>query len=168
MIFHIFGAQLSGKTTVVKQLNPEEFAHWDILEDFYTPRKIIENNKIDWTKWEFNEKYIEPELKKFIEENKHKHIIIESSGLNKTINKTLKLYRPITAIRLKSPTIEEAISRAKERGLSVSQVLTFMAKLEAKFDNLTEYLPNSITPNEAVEFIQTQTKNKRGTNEKFV
>ena len=153
MIFHIFGGQCSGKTSVVNQLNKDEFVHWDILEDFYIPEGIITNNKMDWDEWRAKEYLVEDRLKEFFEANKDKHIIVESSGLNKRINRTIKSLGTIIPVNMGVPNNKQSVERAKSSGYNPIQVSQFNKSARPKFAHISKYLPSVLTIEEAVKFI---------------
>jgi len=153
MIFHIFGGQCSGKTSVVNKLDPERFAHWDILEDFYIPKGIIKDNQMDWDSWREHKDEIGKDIKEFAVQNSNKHLLIESSGLNKKINETIKQLGTVTPINMGVPSEKESIKRAKARGFSSKQVKDFNSAARFRFARLSEILPSMLSIDEAVALI---------------
>ncbi len=157
MIFHIFGGQLSGKTTVVSKLNSRSFAHWDILVHFYQKREIIKENKIDWDEWRKQEHLIAVDLENFIAENGDKHIVIESSGLNKHINRCIKKYG-VVPVYMGVPTDEEVVERLRKRILDPKQVRMLNKKVQKRARQLVNIMPKAMSVEEAVAFIKEKTK----------
>jgi len=154
MIFHIFGGQLSGKTTVIKKLDSKQIASWDVLVDFYHKHHIITNKTIDWTLFDKHRKFLAEELKQFIEDNKDKHIIIESSGRNKLINKTIKEIGDIIPIYMGVPTKEETMERIVHRpDVDKKQAIRFNLSTMFKFSTYSNVFPSIMTIDEAYEFI---------------
>ena len=153
MIFHIFGGKMSGKTSAAKQLNTEEFLHWDIVEDFYKPEGIIDKeNKMNWTLWRDKEELIATKLNELIENNKDKHIVIESTGINTMINKTLKTYG-ITPVNMGVPNAEDTVNRCTECGFDIEVGYDLNKKIVVRFWDLDNYLPKVRTIDGAVKFI---------------
>lgn len=158
MIFHIFGGQCSGKTSVVEQLDKDQFAHWDILEDFYIPEGIIKDNKMDWDEWRAKEELVEDRIKEFFEANKDKHIIIESSGMNKRINRTIKSLGTVIPVNMGVPSDKESVEFAKKKGLLPKQVKDFNTSARFRFAHIAKYLPHALTIDEAIAFINEKIK----------
>ena len=165
MIFHVFGGQLAGKTTVIKKLDPTVFAHWDIVEDFYVKHKIIKNNKMDWDIWQMKHNLIERDIKQFVKDNKDKHIVIESSGRNKEINRVIKQLGEITPVYMGVPTQEETTQRAKnKKDVDLKSAKQLNLSTGFKFKAIASRLPGILTIDEAYEFILNQTKEKETNN----
>jgi len=158
MIFHIFGGQCSGKTSVAEQLDLNVFACWDILYDFYIHEGIIKDNKMDWNKWQFRESKIEKNIQDFIKvNNESKHIAIVSSGTNKKVNKIIKGFDKVIPVNLGVPNDKDIVERVKAKGFDLEQVKEFNAFTRTKFARLSKYLPNVLTVEEAVAFIKEKT-----------
>jgi hypothetical protein len=129
-IFHITGTQCCGKSYLINKIKAEfDCASWDILEDFYIKNKILVNNEMDWKKYSGLSKTLPLELENFIEDNLQKVVLIETSGINKTINDILpnleKKYGKIIQITLDIPSEEELSNRAKNRNLNGNKVVGF-------------------------------------------
>jgi len=154
MIFHIFGGETSGKTSVAKQLDPDMYAHWCIVEDFYKPEGIInKDNKMDWDLWKAKEKKIKTSIQEFIENNTDKHVIIETSGINRNANTVLKQYGAVP-IYMGVPTPQETIARCKKCNVDVEVGYDINKLAIVKFWDISDYLPPKLTIEEAVKTIK--------------
>jgi hypothetical protein len=84
---------------------------------------------MDWKKYSGLSKTLPLELENFIEDNLQKVVLIETSGINKTINDILpnleKKYGKIIQITLDIPSEEELSNRAKNRNLNGNKVVGF-------------------------------------------
>lgn len=125
-IFHITGEPCVGKSTLITEairLMGEMGVYgirWDIKEDFYIPRGIIRDGKMDWVEWRKNKDQITSSLDNFLHQG-DPVVFIESSGGNKRINRFLKQekYKTITTvIMLDSIIPEEALVRLGKSGRS--------------------------------------------------
>ena len=159
MIFHLFGGQCSGKTTVANRLKDDPdilaISHWDILEDFYIKEEIISEGVMDWDKLDQKRHWIQEILVAFINKNIKTHILIESSGSNKTMNRILKEYG-VTPIFMGVPTKKQVISRCKSRDVDPVKVINFNKSMASKYDNIKAYLPESMELDEAIAFIKKE------------
>jgi len=157
MIFHLFGGQCSGKTTIANRLKDDPdilaISHWDILEDFYIKEEIISEGVMDWDKLDQKRHWIQEILVAFINKNIKTHILIESSGSNKTMNRTLKEYG-VTPVFMGVPTQKQVVSRCQYRDVDPIKVINFNKSMATKYGRIQAYLPEVITLDEAIVFIK--------------
>jgi len=152
MIFHIFGGECSGRTSAVKQLNTVEFLHWDIVEDFYKPTGCIVDGKMDWKVFRVKEKLIKSMIEKVVDDNKDKHIVIESTGTNATVNTVLKQYA-IVPVNMGIPNAHETVTRAELCGKDINVAYDLNKLMIVKFWDLEHKLPKVLSIDSAVRFI---------------
>jgi len=164
MIFHVFGGKCAGKTTVTSQLDKNEFATWDIREDFYIAEGILKNDKMDWDAWRQKEHKIQEVVSEFIKNNSDKHIVIESSGFNRLLNTTIKWENPeakegrrkIIPVNMGMPTDEDTSLRAEKENLNVQETVKYNQNMRVnRYIPIKNLLPEKMnSPEEALEFIK--------------
>ncbi len=141
-IFHIGGTWYSGKSTLInKVITTEDIVKWSIKEDFYIANWICDSKgkNFDWDAYHEEIKNLSDLIKDFLSFAAQKQIVLfESSGTNKTLNKILDLYNPISLI-LKSPSIEELVIRAEKEDQNAQHVLNFNEMFSKSFP-ITEML----------------------------
>jgi hypothetical protein len=151
-IIHIKGTQCSGKTyTVAPFINRPDVAYWDILSLYYKEGCIQKNGLMDWNKWQDLMNQLPDIITNFIKSSEDKTIIIES-GTNETVNTILSNY-DVLDIELTVPDEKTLITRAKERGLSIKQVLSFRDKYLLKHPCYTD---TAVTQEEARLILKTK------------
>jgi hypothetical protein len=129
MIIHLVGTICSGKTWIINQFkdNPK-IKTWDILQDFYLPKKIIdENNVFNWELWkkEKEKNQIAKDCVSFIYNavSNNKIALIESSDNKDLLFLTQSLNANI--FYLNNPSIEILKNRIEQRKLNEQFVLQF-------------------------------------------
>jgi adenylate kinase family enzyme len=170
MIFHIFGGTCSGKSTAIKlikeSVKTDNIAVWDIKENFYKEKNILkEDNTIDWDLWRKHEEEQGKELQEFIDKNKKKFILIESSGLNKQVNKVLRENRPVEPIFMGVPTPKETVKRCEDINADIQSGFDQNKKYATRYwemsDLIPRALPKSVAVTEVLERMQHLERQKQ-------
>jgi hypothetical protein len=145
----------SGKTTIIERAREtySDIKVWDIKNDFYLKREILKDDKVNWDLYNAFASYIESDIDKFFEENSQYPIIIESSGLNKSINLAIKKYS-LYPLYLKAPDEETIIKRADARDGSHDTAVRIRNVYIAHMQKIQRYLPPPITSDQAIREIE--------------
>jgi len=119
-VFHIVGTQCAGKSHTINKLMGiiKDSASFDIMEDFYKPRGVIDSNaRMNWDVWEKEIANLPEVLDKFFKENEGKVIFIESFGTGMVLNTYLNEKYPPKVLCLEIPEDDVLKQRAKEKDI---------------------------------------------------
>jgi len=135
---HIAGCMCSGKSTLIKQIVQSQsylISTWDVKEDFYIPNDIIKNGVMNWELYKEKKSLIRKAIADFLVQSRKTIRIIESSGVNQTINLALNDYTlgPKT-IWLLEPSVPRLERCVKERGGDIESALKFRKQWIAHVD----------------------------------
>lgn len=148
IIFHIIGARLSGKTTLINRILKQEeektVTAWDVSSDFYKPLGIIFDNKIDWDKWRKYNEHMKCALELFIKKDPKRITLIESSGTSKNLNAQLHSFKEegyvIIPIILETPKENILTDRAEFLGENITNILEFNKIQKEKMAPVLKFL----------------------------
>ena len=154
-VFHIVGTQCAGKSYTINKLMEliEDSAKFDIMEDFYKPRGVIDSDaRMDWSIWEKEIPNLPDVLDKFFKENEGKVIFIESFGTGMVLNTYLNENHSPEVICLEIPEDEVIKQRAKEKDIP-----EYIAMNSVKYFRKNTYrLPKRVSIEDAVNIVKTK------------
>lgn len=147
LLIHLIGASCAGKTYLIEEYL-DYIGYWDITQ-WYKERKIIWENKMNWDKYHLYNCQMIPDLKGCIKKSNKDIFVIESSGLNRTLNNWLSMSYSddllcnldITEVVLQPPSDELLTDRACQRkDIEYMDVVRLKELFEQSSKSNPEYL----------------------------